>query len=255
MPPTGPPRDRGSRKHILDLVSSPDFAPTLDVLLAGTGFRVGKDRHCRPVGRSCAADWNEYRVEDYLQRHPVSSQGPILDRKWWISHAGNRPNWDLICRITDGTSDGLLLVEAKAHEGEMSEQNRKSQPDPSNPNSVANARQIRHVLQQTNSAMGRLGFGAFGLSADHHYQLSNRIAYAYKLATLGLPVILMYLGFVGDRYFPTDWIRSPDHWQRLIEGYLQGVVPLGLPERTVSTGSGSLVMVVRSLDLDSGGRP
>lgn len=255
MPPNGPPRDRGSRKHVLDLVCSPGFASTLDGLLDGTTFRVAADRHCRPVGRSCSSDWNEYRVEDYLRRHPLSPQGPFLDRTWWISHQGNRPNWDLICRITDGTRDGLLLVEAKAHEDEIVEQNKKSQPDPANPHSVANDRQIRQVLQQTNSAMAQLGFGAFGLSADHHYQLSNRIAYAYKLATLGLPVVLMYLGFVGDRYFPNDWLRSPDHWQRLVGGYLQGVVPQGFPNRHVTIGSGSLVMIVRSLDLDSGGRP
>jgi len=255
MPPTGPPRDRGSRKHVLDLASSPTFATTCDGLLAGTGFRMGEDQHRRPVGRSCSADWNEYRVEDYLKTHPLSPQGPFLDRKWWISHDGNRPNWDLICQITDGTRVGLLLVEAKAHESEMAEQNKKSRPDTANPKSVSNDRQIRQVLDRTNSAMGRLGFGAFGLSADHHYQLSNRIAYAYKLATLGLPVVLMYLGFIGDCSFPKDWIRSADHWQRLVGGYIQGVVPQGFPDRHVPVGPGSLVLIVRSLDLGTGGRP
>lgn len=39
---------------------------------------------------------------------------------------------------------------------------------------------------------------AVRISRDSHYQLSNRVAFAWKLATLGLPTVLVYLGFWGD---------------------------------------------------------
>lgn len=36
----------------------------------------------------------------------------------------------------------------------------------------------------------------WAISRDSRYQKSNRFAWACKLAGLGLPVVLMYLGFV-----------------------------------------------------------
>jgi hypothetical protein len=35
------------------------------------------------------------------------------------------------------------------------------------------------------------------LSRDSHYQLTNRFAWAWKLASMGVPVVLGYLGFQG----------------------------------------------------------
>lgn len=58
------------------------------------------------------------------------------------------------------------------------------------------------------------------ISRDNHYQLSNRIAYAWKLASMGIPTILLYLGFTSD----PAWISARDHfdskqqWHDAIQG-------------------------------------
>ncbi len=63
------------------------------------------------------------------------------------------------------------------------------------------------------------------ISRDNHYQLSNRIAYAWKLASLGIPTILLYLGFAND----PAWISARDHfdskqqWHDAIQGYFAEV--------------------------------
>ena len=35
-------------------------------------------------------------------------------------------------------------------------------------------------------------------SAGSHYQFANRLAFVWKLASMGVPTALLYLGFVGD---------------------------------------------------------
>jgi hypothetical protein len=253
MATTGPSRDRGSRKHILDLVSAQDFVGTINSLLLRTGFQVGDLRHTRPTGRSDADHWKEFRVENYLEdeHHRISAGGPFLDRSWWISHGGNRPNWDMISQITGGHTTGILLVEAKAHEREMSEQNTKSPPEPGNQDAKENDEQIRRRIHTTNTSLNRLGLGTFRLSADNHYQLANRLAYTIKLSSLGIPVVLIYLGFIEDSYFKTDHFRSPEHWQRVIGGYLQGVVPQSFPDQifTPKDGGAKFGMLIRSLKI------
>jgi hypothetical protein len=37
----------------------------------------------------------------------------------------------------------------------------------------------------------------FHISRDNRYQMSNRFAWSWKLASVGVPVVLVYLGFVG----------------------------------------------------------
>ena len=66
--------------------------------------------------------------------------------------------------------------------------------------------------------------GDWMLSRDHHYQLSNRFAWSWKPASIGVPVVLLYLGFlnaqgtVGDgRLFPSgaEWTYAlKDHARR-----------------------------------------
>lgn len=63
------------------------------------------------------------------------------------------------------------------------------------------------------------------ISREDHYQLSNRIAYTWRLASLGIPTILLYLGFTND----PAWISARDHfdskqqWHDAIQGYFAEV--------------------------------
>ena len=165
---------------------------------------------------------------------------------WWVTGRGTRPTWDLLCHPIVSEKPGLLLVEAKAHEGELDWAGKRLQPSAKLASKVNHA-QIADCIRETNVALNKLCDGVFGLDVDSHYQLANRIAYAWKLADLGLPVVLLYLGFTHDNYFD-DYIRDDAHWQRVMGGYMQGVVPQQFPERVHNLASGgSLQMLVRCL--------
>ena len=50
-------------------------------------------------------------------------------------------------------------------------------------------------MSEANQALNQTLPG-WALSSKRHYQLSNRFAWAWKLADLRLPVVLVYLGFL-----------------------------------------------------------
>lgn len=83
---------------------------------------------------------------------------------------------------------------------------------------------------------------------DSHYQHANRLSAAETLASCGLPVILLYLGFTGDTYF-RDYLRDEGHWQRVMGASLDDVVPLSWPGTTTLHGpsGGSVTLLIPSV--------
>ena len=61
---------------------------------------------------------------------------------------------------------------------------------------------------------------------DHHYQLSNRFAWLWKLASLGIPVVLLYLGFLNAQDMTDDGplFRSEEEWTRAMKDHRRGAV-------------------------------
>lgn len=239
--------DRSSYRHMLDLVSARNFREIVNELLENTGAILADDDRRQPSGRSNKSEWTEAEIENYLTRHPLPCYGG-LDRHWWIAFKGTRPTWDLICHLTFDGRPGLLLVEAKAHFGEMSEKNCKSRVDETKERSVANDLNIRCRLAETNLGMNALGVGNFHLSADHDYQLSNRLAYLHKLAREGVPTVLIYLGWIGS----PDWVRDPfateGDWEKAMQCHFKRIGPWEfVNQRWQFDSGGSLQMVVRSL--------
>lgn len=244
---TGPSRDRGSRKHVLDVLECGEFRVRIDGLFTGTTVRLADPPHPRPMSRKNKADWAEYDAETYLKRHPIKDWTGSLPSCWWVAGRGTRPTWDLLGHVLVSEKPGLLLVEAKAHEGELDWAGKRLSPS-ANRASKGNHTRIADCIKEANAALNTLCDGVLNLDVGSHYQLANRVAYAWKLASLGLPVVLLYLAFTGDTYFAADYIRDDAHWQRIIGGYLQGVVSQQLPERPVAVeGGGSLLFLIRSL--------
>ena len=245
-------RDDGSRKHLLDLCESREYATSLDRMLEGTGLRLAKNHHSRPYGRATKEAWGELEAEEYLaiQDHQIGRL-PALAMNWWLRHRTSRnrsPSWDLIARLANDKAKevGLLLVEAKAHETEIKTTDRKTPPT-STEKSTENHAHIARTIARASKRLSQLGHGPFSLSHESHYQLSNRLTCAALLADMGYHVVLMYLGFTGDTYFTDDYFRSPEHWQRVFGGYLQNVVPQRFPEqRCEMDNGGALTLVVRS---------
>lgn len=243
----GPGRDRGSRKHVLDLLEGNDFRERLQRVFNGTAVRLAESPLPQPIGRGGSKEWAEYDIETYLSRRPIEGWSSELPQCWWIKGRGNRPKWDLLCHARVFDEPGLLLAEAKAHEGELGWPGKRLSPSAKLASKDNHAR-IAGCVKQANDALDKLCDGVFGLDMHSHYQLGNRIAYAWKLAHLGLHVVLLYLGFTDDQYFHADYIRDDAHWQRVMGGYFQGVIPQQFPEKvhTLSSG-GSLQLLVRSL--------
>jgi len=126
---------------------------------------------------------------------------------WWLAvrQKANTPNWDIVSRCTIDGHKGLVMVEAKAHAGEL------------NPNDCCGAQneQNRQRLDDAiRLANQKLGEG-WKLSTDSRYQLSNRFAWAWKLASLGVPVVLVYLGFLNASEMNQPF-ATHEAWERCL---------------------------------------
>ena len=111
----------------------------------------------------------------------------------------NTPNWDIVSTCQVDGRQGLVVVEAKAHRGELHR-------DGKDPGNSENDKCISAAVAAANDALGGAAAG-WSLCTDTHYQLCNRFAWAWKVASLGVPVVLVYLGFLdademGDGALP-----------------------------------------------------
>jgi hypothetical protein len=236
---------RGSQRHLLDLISHPNYVVLMNDLLAGVATITNSE--CRiPTGHGAP---NEWELPQFISTHCAAWLDVERVRGWWLpTQPGGKDakgaTWDLLSTCRMNGQNGLLLVEAKAHESELSFAGKALNPAASDQSKLNHAH-IAGALQQANRGLRALLGNDASLRIDSHYQLANRLAWAWKLAECGVPVVLLYLGFTGDTYF-NDHFKDGDHWQRAMGAYMSGVVPSGLPGRTVgTTGRGSFVMLVK----------
>jgi len=92
-----------------------------------------------------------------------------------------------------------------------------------------------------------LSITGIAISRNTHYQLANRIAFAWKLATLGVPTVLVYLGFTGDDGIADagEPFRDHAHWVVEFDRYAHGGVPSSLREVKVPCGASYFWLLVR----------
>jgi hypothetical protein len=162
---------------------------------------------------------------------------------WWLAEPAraNTPNWDLVstCRINDRS--GLVLVEAKAHEDEFAD-------DRCGATNPLNIKQIENALAEAAAAWNGLTPG-FALSATSHYQLSNRFAFAWKLAAMRVPVVLVYLGFLRAHEMQQDnrvLLSSAAKWRDRVLTESAGTVPSAAWDRTFDVDGTPLTVLIRS---------
>jgi hypothetical protein len=236
-------RDRdfkGSRLRCLLLTNqAPAAVAGLLTDLASPHASVSSDDRWAPYGFRKSDEAKLGKTPDYL----LSDSDRQTLTHWWLAKTtnANTPNWDLLssCHIRD--KRGLLLIEAKAHEDEFADdQCRSTNPE--------NIRQIGNALDEANAGWNDLMPG-FNLSADSHYQLSNRFAFAWKIAMMGTPVILVYLGFI-DAFEMADGkralIKDHDQWQRCVIQKSAGVIPVQAWGETFDVNGTSLTILIRS---------
>ena len=143
-------------------------------------------------------------------------------RKWWLAvpRGANTPNWDIASTCTIKGQRGLLLVEAKAHSAELGESDSCGSRNP------GNRERIRRAIAEAAAGLQVATGIPWNMSPDGHYQLSNRFAWSWKLASLGIPVVLLYLGFLNaeDMTDRGQVFGSAGQWERSLRSHSGGVV-------------------------------
>jgi hypothetical protein len=161
---------------------------------------------------------------------------------WWLAirQNANTPNWDIVSSCTIEGRKGLMLVEAKAHAGEL------------NPNDCCGAKNEKNrerIRAAIEGVSQRLGEG-WGLSIDSRYQLSNRFAWAWKIASLGIPVVLVYLGFLNAHEMSQPF-TSHEAWERCLLTYAEGTVPPSVwSSDPINVNDTPLIPLIRSADVN-----
>ena len=161
--------------------------------------------------------------EGYKSGHADDSRVPCP-----VNAGASAPRGRLIAVCARDNRRGLLLVEAKAHESELDWKGKRAlNAETDSPQAWANDGRIRAAIAEAQDWFAQVA-GPTTLTADSHYQLANRLASAYKVASVGVPVVLLYLGFIGDTYFG-DYLRDADHWQQLMRRLPAGCRAVGPP--------------------------
>lgn len=241
----------GSRLHVLDWVEGGTqraFPDSLNEMLQPTGVRLSPGDIWRPVGHSAPA-------EALLDR-PCAPLLPVevsrMLRAWWLAvdrPSASGPNWDLAAAadFPDGRR-GLVLIEAKAHSGELrgEEVGMRLRPD----SNLANRNRIGEAIAEARDALGGEAAGV-RISRDRCYQFSNRVAFAWRLAAQNVPVVLIYLGFTGDTVIGrlSEPIHDEAGWRELIAEHTRDVLPAEMWERNLGPDRdiAPLWLLVRSL--------
>lgn len=204
-----PDRAAGSRMHVLDWLDGGMFIPSVNEMLRPTELFVPQG------GKRMAKGWDS-PDEAQLGKDCGSLIDDCLNAellKWWLVKAAgaNVPNWDLACEaLYDGNRPALVLVEAKAYVREFTNGacgNSAKNED--------NRKRIKTAIEEACVGLSQHVPGV-NISSDSWYQFSNRVAFAWKLASLRVPTALIYLGLLGDKGISADPLRDHDHWRETV---------------------------------------
>jgi hypothetical protein len=162
---------------------------------------------------------------------PLSPGERDIVTSWWLaarSPRANTPNWDILSQATINAHEGLILVEAKAHDAELiNAEKGKSLSDDASENGRRNHEQIEQAIGEANAGLNKILPG-WSLSRDSHYQMSNRFAWAWKLTQLGFPVILVFLGFLNAHEMKDNGklFTTHEEWEHLVKRHSEQIVPV-----------------------------
>lgn len=168
---------------------------------------------------------------------------------WWLRvvRRANTPNWDLVSTCKVDGRPGLLLVEAKAHRNETSHAGKSA--DGAN---EENHKSIRDAISEANDGLSDVEPG-WNLSAKSHYQLANRFAWAWKLASMQVPVVLVFLGFLNACEMKTgksnQIFSDPNKWRDSVLKFSNGIVPKKVWNQPIRIGGTPLIPLIRSVNI------
>ena len=213
-------------KDIQDWATKYNFERQLLKILAEAGVNINSVIYHLPNKnnvREVILENEDYRL---FQNHKTHNK--VLD---WLNgnkDIGRMPKWDIAasCQIED--KNGLILIQAITHEEEFNADDKCEATG-------ENRKGIMKAIEECNKDLNLRLDTHVKLSITSNYQLSNHIAYAWKLANLGIPTVLLYLGYIGDnKNYPNNYIKDHDHWMRILGCFMKGVLPLYPPKISVN---------------------
>jgi hypothetical protein len=240
--------DAGSRMHVLDWVESEDFLSSVRNMVMPIGFTVTDNAVWQPKGRH---DHHETVLVGGGQRFLSRVEEELLVT-WWLVHrkGAKLPTWDLVVSALDSHGKkALILVEAKAHATELSSAGklpaRRKTPE-EQARSDANHARIFQAILEAKTALQQV-VPTIAICQGRNYQFANRIAFAWKLASMGIPVALIYLGFIGDTAIarPGMCFLAPADWQAAFQRHTANDFPIAMEGRKVDCGAAAFWLLVK----------
>jgi hypothetical protein len=239
---------------VLDWTAQPSFPSEFELLLAPIPVRCHNATRFMPRGYGHP---DEARLETFgpSVMPDLIAWSDLED--WWLVHKphANTPNWDIAVACEIEGRSGLVLVEAKANWTELSRAG-KHDPNADSQKSVENHERIAAAIDQAQEGWRTIN-RRVTISRNSHYQLANRLAFSWKLATLGVPVVLLYLGFTGDEGIrgAGEPFADDKDWRRAFSQYAEGVVPLEMFECRHDLGAAPVWLSLRSWEAMENSRP
>lgn len=235
---------KGSKKHILQLIDN-NCIGNINELLNNTNAVFEDQDSIIPVS---SINPKEVTLSTYLTKEWGDASLGTSFRKWWIKYGNRTPQWDLIAKCKIDGVDGILLVEAKAHKSEIKGDKGKKQAVKEE--SIQNHKQIRRSIEEARDSINKFNREAeIDISIDTCYQLSNRVACAWWLASHKIPVVLLYLGFLNDHYFK-DKFESDRDWQKCFEKHAGIVGVQTILNHPIKTENAEFVINSKGFDLN-----
>lgn len=233
---------KGSKFQILQFIDN-KFLDNINELLLEVNAVVENQDSVIPIS---PIHPKEATLGTYLTKKWGDPKVGASFRNWWIKHGSRTPQWDLISKCKINGVAGLLLVEAKAHKSEVNGD--KGKKHPKEGKSVENHKQINEAIQETSNSINKLNADAnINLSIESCYQLSNRVACAWWLASHNIPVVLLYLGFLNDNDFK-DKFESDETWQKCFEKHANTVGVQTVINDTIETSQAKFVITCKCFD-------
>jgi hypothetical protein len=243
---------RGSkpRCHLLMHGTPKDIATRLSTLVAPYAT-VGTSDQWMPQGFTDIEEAQLHKAPRLLNA-AVSSE---LAR-WWLPTGrleAMTPNFDVASTCTIEGKARMLLVEAKAHEGELTQESAgRRLRESDSEDRKASHETIGAAISAASAGLAAETGLPWNISRDGHYQISNRFAWAWKLAALGIPVVLVYLGFLkaSDMSKPGELaFADAGAWEALVRSHSAPLFPGEVWNRRWSIGGVPLIPLIRSVEV------
>ena len=248
-------KKRGSRPRCVLLMdgSREDIAERLTQLVNLPDVSVSPNDAWMPCGKPVLlpnGSWDRTPAEEARLDKADKLLLPKVRQQlgsWWLAvpKGANTPNWDIASTCSIQDRKGLVLVEAKAHANELDTEGKRQKGNEKNHERIGQAiDEANHALRSATSCR------SWNLSRDCCYQLSNRFAWAWKLASLGVPAILLYLGCLNAQDMADDGplFRSEAEWEGIFRKHCKCMVPEVCWGRQLEIGGTSLIPIIRAFE-------